>query len=297
MLHRVLAGLLVGAVWLAALRFMPGWMLFLVMAAMSGICQAEFYKMLSAGRTRFSCSSAWGISLGTLWLAWCYAVSPPVAAAAGGFLPQASVPVLVSLVGVFLARVLFMKQDRPVEYAAVTLLGFFYLPVMFTFLIRIAQWGANGYAQIAPDRTGIYLALFVAAVVKFNDVGGFAFGIPFGKHKLIPQVSPKKSWEGMFGGFLFAILVSLLLTWLAHTYAWVPGGPLKTLPYPAAAVLGVVLALVGLFGDLVESRIKRDADTKDSSVLLPGLGGILDMFDSLVFAPAVFYLFLQLAKF
>lgn len=203
-----------------------------------------------------------------------------------------SLLVLGALVAAFLIRALFRQEKRPVEYIAVTLFGFFYIPFLLSFIIRLAQWGCPEIGQIASDRSGIYLALYLAAVVKFSDIGGLAFGIPFGKHKLAPSISPKKSWEGLFGGMLFSLIVSVALVVIAR---YVPcGGPLKQVPLWAAIVFGIILAFTGLLGDLIESRIKREADIKDSALLLPGMGGILDMFDSLTLTPVVFYVLLRL---
>ena len=124
--------------------------------------------------------------------------------------------------------------------------------------------------------------LYLIAIVKLSDMGGFAFGLSSaklmrgGNHKLCPTISPNKSWEGLFGSVLASVLMSC--AWMPFThFAW-----------PKAVVFGLVAALVGTFGDLVESKFKRWVGVKDSATFMPaGLGGFLDMFDSLLFAPAV----------
>lgn len=139
----------------------------------------------------------------------------------------------------------------------------------------------------APMRWALML-LYVISIVKFSDVGGFAFGLASaklmksGNHKLCPTISPGKSWEGLAGSVFASCLVSCC--WMTGTgYS-----PAKSL------ALGVTAALVGTFGDLVESKFKRWVGVKDSAALAitNGMGGLLDMFDSLLFAPAVIYAFL-----
>ena len=123
--------------------------------------------------------------------------------------------------------------------------------------------------------------LYLIAIVKFSDMGGFAFGMlsaklmKGGNHKLCPTISPNKSWEGLFGSVFASSVMSC--AWMSFTHFGVG----------KALAFGAVAALVGTFGDLVESKFKRWVGVKDSATFMPaGLGGFLDMFDSLLFAPA-----------
>ena len=120
-----------------------------------------------------------------------------------------------------------------------------------------------------------------------TDVGGYAVGMKFGRHKMFPRISPAKSWEGLAGGVLLSVMSSVIVVHLAHTWSVIPETPLTHLSLPVAAGLGLVFSLIGVIGDLVESMFKRSVQTKDSGGVLPGLGGVLDVFDSLIFAPAV----------
>ena len=114
-----------------------------------------------------------------------------------------------------------------------------------------------------------------------------------GRHKLFPRVSPKKTWEGLVGGIVVSMMVSAGLVAAAKRFDCLPGGPLAELSMTHALVLGLVLGVVGALGDLIESMFKRSVNAKDSAGLLPGGGGgILDMFDSLTFTPAVLYFYL-----
>ncbi len=168
-------------------------------------------------------------------------------------------------------------------------LGLFMLAVGF-----IAVFGGLGsLAAVAlkggtPMRGNLML-LYVVMIVKFSDVGGFAFGLSSaklmkgGNHKMCPSISPAKSWEGMAGSIFASCLVSL---------CWMPCGTGYSIAKTLA--LGATAAIVGTCGDLVESKFKRWIGVKDSAALklTNGMGGLLDMFDSLIFAPAVLYPFL-----
>ena len=112
----------------------------------------------------------------------------------------------------------------------------------------------------------------------------------FGKHKLIPRISPAKSWEGVFGGILVGTLVGVGYVWcLRETFA--PWG----LTWLRAIPLGVALSVCAIVGDLVESLFKRAANVKDSGGVIPGMGGLLDVLDSILFTAPGLYLFLRLA--
>ena len=128
---------------------------------------------------------------------------------------------------------------------------------------------------------GNLMMLYLIAIVKISDMGGFAAGMSSaklmkgGNHKLCPTISPNKSWEGLFGSVFASSVMSC--AWMSFTHFGVG----------KALAFGVVAALVGTFGDLVESKFKRWVGVKDSATFMPaGLGGFLDMFDSLLFAPA-----------
>ena len=141
-------------------------------------------------------------------------------------------------------------------------------------------------------RHGNFMLFFVVAVVKFSDVGGFAFGLTSaklmkgGNHKMCPTSSPNKSWEGMFGSILFSSIVAFAFTGVTHFAWW------------QSLACGFAGAVVGTAGDLVESKFKRWVGVKDSSTMkiTNGMGGFLDMFDSLLFAPAVLMVLFELFK-
>jgi len=149
---------------------------------------------------------------------------------------------------------------------------------------------------------GAFLVLAVVLITKASDIGGYLVGSQIGRHKLIPSISPGKSVEGTVGGVAFSTMVAVfavtfghlvdLTTELANQAGWLPGwlgsdgflppapGLYTSLGFGRAAILGAVLALVALMGDLFESCLKRDANLKDSANHIPGYGGILDLLDS-----------------
>jgi phosphatidate cytidylyltransferase len=124
-------------------------------------------------------------------------------------------------------------------------------------------------------------------VTKFSDMGAYVTGSLIGKHPLVPHISPKKTWEGFFGALAFSIAGGCGLL------ALMPG-QLSLLTQRDAVVLGLVLGFAAIIGDLAESIIKRSCDVKDSGRFLPGIGGALDLIDSILFTAPLMYFYLRL---
>lgn len=285
--RRVICGVSVAAAWLFILTVLPNWTLFFILLLASGICLIEFSRLLTAGKHPVATGTT-GI-LGALWLTYCYAwpigVASPLGAHTGSLL-------LAGLFFILLLRLLFAPNEtKPIETGAASLLAFFYIPFMLGFFIRLAQWGATAAFEITNP--GIMLAGYLAVVVKMSDIGGYFFGSLCGKHKMFPRISPAKSWEGLAGGFLFSVLASMAFVWAAHHFSdqnFLSG--LRLMSLGQAACAGLLLAGVGVLGDLIESMFKRAVKIKDSSGIFPAMGGFLDTFDSLIFTPAALYAFL-----
>jgi phosphatidate cytidylyltransferase len=127
---------------------------------------------------------------------------------------------------------------------------------------------------------GLWPFLMFVFVVKFADIGAYTFGSLFGRHKFSPKISPGKTWEGMAGAVVFAVIVAIFFAIICDIMAW-----------PLAIIFGICFAFIGQFGDLAESMIKRDAEQKDSAKKVPGFGGILDIIDSPLVAASFAYLF------
>ena len=152
--------------------------------------------------------------------------------------------------------------------------------------LAVIYWGLSALPHVAFWH-GNLMMLYLIAIVKISDMGGFAAGVSTaklmkgGNHKMCPAISPNKSWEGLAGSVAASCILSCCFISITHFSC------------PKALAFGVTAALVGTFGDLVESKFKRWVGVKDSSTFMPaGMGGLLDMFDSLLFAPAVLLSFI-----
>ncbi len=174
-----------------------------------------------------------------------------------------------------------------------TLYGFAYLPFMLSSLIAIARMKDGNL--LTAESVGLYYVVWVFVATKFTDVGGLLFGVPFGRHKIAPTISPAKSWEGCAGGIACSALASGLYAWLLRDAC----GISFMVPWKAA-LLALPIAALSIPSDLVESVFKRLAGAKDSGATIPGIGGALDLIDSMVLtSPAALILlsyFLDWAK-
>ena len=174
---------------------------------------------------------------------------------------------------------LYEKEDNPLKRWTVTLFGQFYCAGSFSLLNLLTS--VTGYPGEIVHIPYFALALFV--LIWLNDTGAYCIGSLFGKHRLFERISPKKSWEGFVGGLLFALLASQAFAYLLPTYS-------------AAQWLGlaVVVVVFGTWGDLIESLLKRQLGIKDSGHVLPGHGGMLDRFDSVLLAIPAAYIYIEL---
>ena len=158
----------------------------------------------------------------------------------------------------------------------VTVLGVLYVAFLGGFIISMRVGFENTLVLFLSTK----LLAFFFFVVMGADVGAYYVGKNFGKHKLIPKVSPNKTWEGVIGGLVLSSIFAALAS------AWF----FPELPYKFSIPLAIVMSLIGVFGDLAESAMKRGSDAKDAANILPGHGGLLDRLDSLLFnAPILYY--------
>ncbi len=194
--------------------------------------------------------------------------------------------ILVLFIVVMFARQMFapLRDRRPLQTMAYTLFGLLYIPWLFNFVTKILFLPAR---DDLGDPTGQYYVLFLLMVTKFSDMGAYLFGSLFGKHPLVPHISPKKTWEGFAGALITSTAASFALYWL------IPG-KLPTFSVLDYAILGVGLGFAAIVGDLAESIVKRSTAIKDSSGALPGIGGTLDLIDSLLFTAPLLYFYMRL---
>lgn len=187
---------------------------------------------------------------------------------------------------VFAIRLLGERTpETRVESLASTLFGLVYVAVMLQYLVAIITPVPND--TVTP--TGrLLLCLWIVAVAKFCDTGALLTGMAIGRHKMSPQISPKKTWEGAIGGVVISMGIGALVAWLARSEMPPHMTPL------VAALIAIPIAILGIVADLVESVLKRRANIKDSGRTIPGIGGMFDLSDSLILAAPVGYYFFRL---
>ena len=185
---------------------------------------------------------------------------------------------------VFAVRLLGERTpETRVESLASSLFGLAYVAVMLSYLVAIIT-PLPGDTISADGR--LLLCLWLVMVTKFCDMGALLSGMAFGRHKMSPQISPKKTWEGAVGGVLISLGTGALFAWLARAQFPAHMTPL------VAALIAAPIAIVGVVADLVESVLKRRANMKDSGNSIPGIGGMFDLSDSIILvAPIGYFLF------
>jgi phosphatidate cytidylyltransferase len=174
---------------------------------------------------------------------------------------------------IFLIQFFHKDNSQALVAIALTLFGILYVSWFLSFVIKIR------FLQ-----GGVLWVAYLVAVTKAADIGAYCVGTPFGKHVLIPHISPKKTVEGSIGGLFASMLVSV---------AFRPHLPLKFSLFHVV-VLGLMMGVVGQIGDLSESLMKRFCGAKDSGDALPGMGGFLDAVDSILFTAPSFYFHLRI---
>jgi phosphatidate cytidylyltransferase len=196
------------------------------------------------------------------------------------------VAVLLFFLLTMFARQMFarLRGDEPLQTMAYTLFGLLYVLWLFNFTTKIVYVTPRSSMGAV---TGQFYVLYLIAVTKFADMGAYLTGSVFGRHQMIPHISAKKTWEGFFGAIVFALLCSLAL------FKLMPGR-LSVLTWTHATILGLLLGFAAVVGDLAESIIKRSTGVKDSGNLLPGIGGALDLVDSLLFTAPLLFFYLRL---
>ena len=186
--------------------------------------------------------------------------------------------VLLLLIFLIFIIELYRKKENPFANIAYTFLGLIYSALPFALLIYLVF--QNGVENFRPD---IVMGIFI--MVWVNDTGAYLVGVNFGKHRLFERISPKKSWEGSIGGGV----VTLLAAWGCSYFS-------QELSLTLWLSVGLIVAVVGGLGDLVESLFKRSIQVKDSGTILPGHGGILDRFDAVLIVAPIVFVFLEIVK-
>ena len=241
------------------------------LAAMSVGCAWELYRIARAGG--LDPLDPLGIPLaGAIPLA-------AYSATIGLYRPTLGLAAMALLV--ILSAVIWVRgtHGHPLGAAAVTVIGVLYTGGLLSFGYALRE-----YPYAIGNRAGTVLVAFPLVLTWASDIGAYFVGRAIGGRKLIPAVSPGKTVSGALGGLVTTIVVS----WLYVRFALVPLASL-TMTVPAALLFGAIISVSAQIGDLVESLLKREANVKDSSRLIPGHGGLLDRLDSLLFVLPVAY--------
>jgi len=271
MLKRIFSTVVLWLIILATMYFFQARGGIVLLVLVSAFTLREFYQMVvSMGHAPFA-------RLGLL-----FGAAITLAPLAVQFSPLITPENLLAVAAiVFAIRIVGERNpENRVESLGWTLFDLIYVPFMLQFLVRILLIdGPHAH-------TGLALTLWLIAVSKFCDVGALLSGMAFGKHKMAPVISPKKTWEGAIGGLLTSAALGAGIVCAFGRYF-----PASLTPALAAAI-ALPVAGLGIVSDLVESVIKRRANTKDSGATIPGIGGMFDLSDSLILtAPAGFLIF------
>lgn len=204
---------------------------------------------------------------------------------ASKLIPANSFLLLIPLMMIMLVTELYRKQEKPFDSLAHTFFSVLYTALPFS-MFPFAAFSHEGLGSLLPHEgiifsPGIIIGFFL--LIWANDTGAYLTGVTIGRHKLFERISPKKSWEGFFGGFITAMLA-----------AWLLSGWLGVVDRTHWIIIAAIISIAGTYGDLVESMLKRSLGVKDSGTIMPGHGGFLDRFDSAIISFPLVYLFITL---
>jgi phosphatidate cytidylyltransferase len=260
----------------------------IVMVAIAALGLTEFYDLVEkAGYDSFR---VWGLvgGIGLMTATFLYVQGglrvnrPP--AKVNDF--EAGILILFVL-GICFRQFLSKRGGSGLLRISTTLFGLMYVPWLLNFIQKLHFFPditQPGGARIDID--GNFYVLYFILVTKFSDLGAYCVGSLIGRHKMIPRISPGKTWEGFGGAIVVSTLVSV-------SFARFCADRLHGMNWKHAIVLGILLSVAAVVGDLIESIFKREAGVKDSGRWFPGIGGILDLMDSLLFNAPLMYLYLR----
>lgn len=249
----------------------------LLALAMAGL--TEFYGMVN--KLGLACFSHFGLVAGALMLV---ATFGYISGEWGKAAPPSRVNdfetslFILFVLGLCIRQFLARHNTAGIVAISTTLFGLMYIPWLLNFIQKINFFGRGVQ--------GNFYVLYFVLVTKFSDCGAYAVGSLIGKHKMIPRISPGKTWEGFAGAIAVSTSASVIF------YLAAPRR-LFGMTFVHAIILGVILSSGAVIGDLIESLFKREAGLKDSGRLFPGIGGILDLLDSLLFNAPLMYLYLR----
>ena len=267
------------------------WAFLGLISFLSIAASVELFRMIRG--SGLPCQRGWGAFLSityTLLVATLLASKGAEALPILGAVDAAMIALVVISAFILQLRHPIEGKDALISVAS-TVLSFLYIPFLFSFMGRVlfVPEFKDSLLALAGDSdvlfsNGAWLLLWLVCVTKITDIGAYCTGSLIGKHKMIPHISPGKTWQGFFGAIVWAVAMGSGLYALMSDQLGVLGG------WGHVIGLSVLLSLLTVVGDLAESVIKRSLEAKDSGNTLPGIGGALDLIDSLCFtAPALYF--------
>ena len=259
-------------------------LLIILLLAIAGL--AEFYGL--AEKCGLACFKYCGLIGGVLLMAGTFLeLTGQISAFTTGYVGVYDSParpndfetgfVILFVLGLCVRQLVSRGHTKGIIAIATTLFGLMYVPWLLNFIQKI---------NFFPQVDGRFYTLYFILVTKFSDTGAYVVGSLIGRHKMIPRISPGKTWEGFVGAIALSTAASV-------AYVHFFGTSMAGMTLRHAVILGIILSITAVIGDLIESLFKREAGVKDSGRFFPGIGGILDLLDSLLFNAPIMYLYLR----
>jgi phosphatidate cytidylyltransferase len=242
--------------------FFPNWVFSMLASIMVGIALSEFFNLVE--KKNIFVYKYFGVIVGML-----VPVIMYFQMGGEGYFTLEPFFIVIACLFIFVLQFIRRDSSQALTSIAVTLFGLLYIAWFFSFFIKL---------KFLPN--GTLLVAFLILVTKMGDIGAYLVGSLIGRHNLIPRISPHKTIEGTIGGLAFSLLAAVA----SKLY-------LPSFPYGHLITLGILLGVLSQVGDLAESLLKRDCNTKDSGSVLSGFGGMLDLIDSLLFTTPIFYFY------
>ena len=275
-LLRVLTALVAAPV-IVALAWWGGWAFGLLVLGGALLIQWEVYEMMDAGGGKPR--RLLGMLLGALLVL--------------RILVPALWPLVIVVVLVLIGRIPFEHvREEPLVSLADTVFGAVYPTALLGYVLQLRVADGLDIAGSESGGEAFWLTLSLFFLVWAADIFAYYVGKYFGRRALAPRVSPNKTWEGAAGGLVGTMATAILLKTLSLGFIGRTDPALEFLAWPNVVVLALICGIIGPIGDLAESKLKRSVSVKDSGTLLPGHGGLLDRFDTMIFAAPVAYLYL-----
>ncbi|MEM6910255.1 MAG: phosphatidate cytidylyltransferase [Verrucomicrobiota bacterium] len=284
LLRRTCSTLVLWALVTVALLLSEGWLFFLILGGISLLGLWEYLLML--GPQVPSPLRVFSFLSGLLYLgamyAWLHLTGDPVVG-------QLDTGMLVLLmIGAFIFQLSGrFREERSIWDVMHSVFAVLYTCFLFNFATRLLY--LPKVEEVGATSGQLYI-LFLLVATKFTDMGAFLTGMAFGRTKMSPSISPKKTWEGFAGSIVFGVLGGALIYWIFQDRLW-------GMTWLHVFVMGLLISLMAVVGDLAESMMKRTLQVKDSGGVLPGIGGVLDLIDSICFTAPLMYFYLQLFVF